>query len=198
MEKIKFDISGAAEKHNEEKLQIGEQELIVRDHIPLDDKIKMATELVQVGATINEEQKLMSKGVLWDEVKLYLIMKFYTNLDVEDLEFNDVVDWVINNNLPPLLEDIIYADIIYVEGLAYQMLENSKAAYDKENSLSTAIMTTFGFLLNGEDITETLAKSREISEQMLTAAEQMNKSQQKADAGKVKVGGNIINIGKKK
>lgn len=78
------------------------------------------------------------------------------------------------------------------------MFANARDAYAAKNSLTEAIHKSFGFLFDGKDITETLAETQAVSGQMLDVVDQLNKAAKKSDGGKIKAGGNVINIAKKK
>ena len=64
-----------------------------------------------------------------------------------------------------------------------------------------AIRTSFGFLFNGEDITESMAKAELTKDTMFKALDAINKKEQeeaeKMNDGKLRVAGNILNFAKR-
>lgn len=201
MEKIKVNFEGVADLHSETMLKIGDTNVTVRDHIPLEQKAAFVDEYIQLVLDEDEDAGVMQMTSVVPLLEVFLMVKYYTNVDVEGVKLEDVYNWVINNNSYTDLEDIIYHDIEQVRKMYGLLSRNAIEAYEREHSLGKAIQKSFGFMLNGEDITETLAKSREITDQMIDVVEQLHKNQPpkvKAEAaGKLMVGGNIVSIGKK-
>ena len=197
MEKKKYEMHmadmDAAQEHT-----IGDETIHVLRHIPLDQKVAMATELAEMIAIPNAEIGIMGESALYEVCLVYLVMKYYTDIDLADTDARSVFDWVISHDAYRPIEMIICNDLWYVTDIADRTMHNLMDEYEKQNGLTHAIKTSFGFLFNGEDITETLAKSQQVSDQMIEVVGKLNEANRKPDVGKVKVSGNVINIGKKK
>lgn len=197
MEKKKYTMQ-PADMEEVKECSIGDEIIHVRLRIPLEQKVEMATELGNMLAVPYEDIGFMSQSALYEVCLLYLIMKYYTDVDLEDVEARVLFDWVVSCDANAKIRSMIYNDLVYVTDMTHRMMENLKAEYEKRNGLAHAIKTTFSFLFNGEDITETLAKSQAVSDQMIEVVGKLNEANRKPDVGKVKVSGNVINIGKKK
>lgn len=197
MEKKKYEMH-AADMDACVEVTIGDETIHVLKHIPLERKVTMATELAEMLLVPNEELGIMTRSALQEVCEVYLVMKYYTDMDLTDVDVQTVFDWVIGHNAYMSVRDVVSNDVWYVTDMALETMENIETEYEKQNGLTHAIKTSFGFLFNGEDITETLAKSQQVSDQMIEVVGKLNEANRKPDVGKVKVSGNVINIGKKK
>lgn len=199
MEKKKFKIAGCADLCDEHTIDVNGEELTVRTHIPLEKKLAMAQELVTFISLIDDENEIMSESHLYQVGLVYLTVLYYTNADLDDVNATDVFDWMINTGVyDQTLENLVYEDRYYVVEMAQAIYKNISNAYAVEHGLAHAVKKTFGFMFNGEDITETLAKSQAISDKMIDVVGKLNAAEQpKSKDGGVKVGGNVIRIAKK-
>ena len=199
MEKKKFKIAGCADLCDEYTIDVHGEELTVRTHIPLEQKLAMAQDLVTFISLIDDENEIMSESHLYQVGLVYLTVLYYTNADLDDVNATDVFDWMINTGVyDQTLESLVYEDRYYVVEMAQAIYKNISNAYAVEHGLAHAVKKTFGFMFNGEDITETLAKSQAISDKMIDVVGKLNAAEtQKAKDGGVKVGGNVIRIAKK-
>jgi len=198
MEKKVFDIGGADKICKEIEMKIGDHTVTVRDHLSFDERSEMAEEIASMSTMINDDDEVIMVTHMIDVIYAFEVVKFYTNVDTTDLTPDVVFDWVVNNGAMNELMDIVAEDLAYVTAMADQMMDNVIAVYEKQHSLGTAIRKSFGFLFSGEDITETLAQSQGLSEQMIDTLEKLKEANKKPTEGKLNVGGNILNIAKKK
>ena len=192
--KVKVDFTGAADIHNEKEIEAGGVKITLRDHIPLAQKVEMANEIVNAATMIDDETFNICKNHLWDIMKIYLAVKYYTDVDTEGTAPTAVCDWAFNTGAWDKVWGFAYDDVLAVEDIADRVYGYVESSYKKEHGLDTAVLKTFGSILSGEDILDTIDKSREVSEEMLDVAEQLGKASQ---TGTVKIGGNVIQIGKK-
>lgn len=198
MEKKKFEMKLGDAYEAMEDVSVGGETIHVRKHIPLEEKMMLASDMVQMTAMPDEELGIVTTSSLEEVCKLYLILKYYTDVDLEGVEAKRVFDWIIGyDGAEREIEHIVALDYYYVEDMVYTLRDNIKAKHEARHGLAHAVKTTFGFLFDGRDITETLAESREISETMLDTVGRLNEAAKKEEAGRVKVAGNVINIGKK-
>lgn len=196
-EKVKINFSELPDA-GEEKIHIAGIDVTVKHHIPIEEKNQMARDLIDATTFIDDEMKIVQKSYMEDVSALYLIIMYYTNIDLIDVVPTMLYDWMTYHpDIWDQIRHIVNEDYKIVYRMYCVLKHGITQRYDKENSLSTAVMKTFGFMLNGEDITETLAKSSEISDKMIDVVGQLQELKSNQDAGKVKVGGNVINIGKK-
>ena len=175
MEKQKYNITGDMERHDGIYVDVNGERLLVVPHIPLAEKLAMANELVTFITLIDDDLEMISESHLYDVGLVYLTIKYYTDADLEDVEPSAVFDWVINSGAYDKdIEGIVYDDRNYVVKMASAIYINISNAYMQEHGLAHAVKKTFGFMFNGEDITETLAKSREVSETMIDVIGKLN------------------------
>ena len=89
-----------------------------------------------------------------------------------------------------------------VEDIFFNMSRGVMDNYADDRGLTKAIRTSFGFLFNGEDITESLAKAEATKDTLYKALGALHakeqEEQEKLKGGKLMVGNNIINFAKRK
>lgn len=190
-----------ADLHEEIKL-VGKDgtEVMVRTHIPYNEKLELAENMVEAIFMIHDD----SCWYLHFEeraIKAKLIVDKYTDLDVDDVSPGPIMDFLINNELYEKLFDAIEEDLNVVENMFVSMQEAVGYTFDDDRSLSKAIRTSFGFLFNGEDITSSLAKAEMTQNTLLDAFSALKKVEQERatqiDNGSLNIDGNIIHFGKK-
>ena len=201
MQKTKIDMSKYADMH-EEKVLTGKdgQTITVRDHISYAEKEAMAQEIAENVLTIHDDS-CVYESYRYEVVEKYFIAKYYTDIDTDGVAEEDVADFLVNNELLGDIAAIIWTDF----GIVLEIYELIKDAYIEtygdDKSLTKAIRTSFGFLFNGEDITESMAKAEKTNSVLMNALEALQDKEreksQKVDNGKLTIGGNIINFAKK-
>ena len=192
--KVKVDFSKANDCIQGKLVEADGVKFTVQSHIPISEKIAMANEIVNACTMIDDDVYYIGKNHLWNIVIVYLAVKYYTDIDTEGEEPTAIYDWAINTGAYNQIWDVIYDDIYRVDEIADDIFTYVESKYKKEHGLDTAVMKTFGSILSGEDIMETIDKSREVSEEMLDVVEKLGQTSQN---GTVKVGGNVIQIAKK-
>lgn len=202
MEKRKIDLSKYADMCEYVEIE-GEDgvKIKARTHIPYEEKEKMATELAERLIVIHDDSCVYKSSNL-GKLKKYLVAKYYTDIDTEDLTPDDVANFFINNEMWKMIGQQCGWDYAIVEDIFDSMYKAVKKTYADDKSLTKAIRTSFGFLFNGEDITESLAKAEAMKDMVYEAVDVWRQVEQekeeKIDNGTLKVGGNIINFSKKK
>lgn len=179
------------------EILIGGESIHMVRHISLEKKMQMATELAQAIMMPNEHVGILTTVALYDVAVLYMIMKYYSDADLDDVATQTVFDWIVGNNAYDRVMDYVSDDFAYVKRIVDSMVTNFQEEFVAAHSLTHALRTSFGFLFDGRDITETLAEGREVSDQILDVVGRLNEAAKKEEAGRVKVAGNVINIGKK-
>ena len=201
MEKRKINMENCADMHDK-KLIKGKDgtEITVRDHIPYSAKEAMAVEIINNSVTVHEDA-CVYYGSNHTKIELYMIAKYYTDIETDGLEYNDVADYLINNGLSNEIKQYIAQDYEYVQEIYVSLFDSLETIYCYDSSITRALRTSFGFLFNGEDITESLAKAEVMKDTVydaISAFRSMEKEKsEKIDNGTVKIGGNIINFAKK-
>lgn len=197
MDKKKIDFA----KYNEmceEKKVVGKDrtEITVRTHIPYRDKFKMARELVEQNVIIHNDSCAYD-NYLDQAVWMLKILEYYTDVDTDGVDEEHAADFMINNEVYQKIHDIIENDLCAVEDIYFTMRDGVMTTFEDDKSLKTALKTSFGFLFNGEDVTESLAKAETVSGTLFDALAALRKEDEKRNPGKIDVGGNILNFAKK-
>lgn len=201
MRKKKIDFKKYADLHEEEEL-IGKDgtKIQVRNHIPYADKVQMAKDVIENNVMIHDESCCYESYNLYAE-KIKMMVKYYTNINVDDIGAEEVADFVINNDLIGQIREFIHDDYFEAEDVFISMLKAVEDTFTDDLSLKKAIRTSFGFLFNGEDITESIAKAEAARDTVYKAIEALNQkekeSEGKMDGGMLKIGDNILNFSRR-
>ena len=207
MRKHKIPLKKYADMHDEVQLDTlmnvkeGTQVTItVRSHIPYKDKIALAQELAENVIMVHDDSccYMNYNKRAW---QLYLTAKYYTDINTEGAEPEEVADFLINTGFSERINGVIDSDFSEVLALFYAMYDAFETTYRDDRSLAKAVRTSFGFLFNGEDITESLAKAEATKDVMYKALSAIQEKEQedatKISGGKLKVAGNLINFSRK-
>lgn len=172
----------------------------VRDHISYADKIQMAKDVIENCVMIHDDSICYESHLIYAE-KIKAIMKYYTNVPVDDADAAEVADFVINDGLIEKIREVIRVDYFEADDIYITMLTEVIDTYTDDVSLKKAIKTSFGFLFSGEDITESMAKAELTKNTLFNALDAINKKEQESreqiDDGRLKIGSNIINFARK-
>ena len=187
---------------HEEKELTGKDgtKIMVRDHISYADKIQMARDVIENYVMIHDDSCCYESHEIY-AAKIKAMVKYYTDVYVDEASAEQVADFVINNELLEQIRDYIQRDWFEADDVYIAMLNMVMDTYTDDRSLKKAIKTSFGFLFNGEDITESLAKAEMTKDTMFKALSAINRKEQEEkenmDNGKLKVGNNILNFARK-
>lgn len=201
MDKKKIDMKKYTDMHHEATI-VGNDTtaIVVRDHIPYALKEEMAREMAGQIAMIHDDSCVYI-GFTENKVRLYMIAKYYTDIDVDDMESDVVADFLINNGLIKDIIEFICDDLDVVEEMYIQMCDAMSITYKDDRSITKALRTSFGFLFNGEDITESLAKAEAMKDTMINAVAALRtveeEHKENISNGTMSVGGAILNFAKK-
>ena len=95
MRKKKIDFKKYADMHEEKELiGFGDTKITVRNHIPYDDKVQMAKEVIENCVMIHDDSCCYESVDIYAE-KIKAIMKYYTNIQVDEASAHEVADFVI-------------------------------------------------------------------------------------------------------
>jgi hypothetical protein len=202
MEKRKIDLSAYYDVHEEETFEGKDgTKVTVRNHIPYMDKEAIAGEMAGQLLIIHDESCMYTSKDI-KRKKLYMIAKYYTDIDVEEADEHQIADFLINNDLADQIENYVFDDWYLVEQIYLYIEKAVIKTYEDDKSLSKAIKTSFSSLLTGEDVGTTLANAEHVRDTLMDAVEalrQVNKEkEEQIDHGKMTVGGNVINFAKRK
>ena len=200
--RVKIDFKKYADRHEETEL-VGNDgtKIVVRSHIPYEDKMQLCRDIIENCIMIHDDS-ICYENVGIEAERIKAIVTYYTNVNTEGAEAGAVVDFVVNNGLRPQIMEYIEEDYNTTEDLYITIHNMVIDTYTDDMSLKKAIRKSFGFLLTGEDITESLAKAEATSGVLFDALNALRdkekEKEEKIDHGKLSVGGNIINFAKKK
>lgn len=197
MKKKKINFKKYADMHEETEL-VGKDgtSITVRNHISYADKVQMAKEVIENCVMIHDDSCCYESHMIYAE-KIKAMMKYYTDVPVDDVSAEEVADFVINNDLIDAIQEYIHDDYYQAEDVYVTMMNMVMDTYADDMSLKKAIKTSFGFLFNGEDITESLAKAEMTKDTMFKALDAINKKEKEVNGGELTVGGKILNFAKR-
>ena len=201
MKKKKVNFKKYADMHEEKELTGKDGTVIVvRDHISYEDKVQMAKDVIENNIMIHDDSCCYESYDIY-AAKIMVVAKYYTNINTDDAEPYDVANFLINNELLEPIREYIHDDYFEAEDVYIAMLNAVEETYEDDMSLKKAIKTSFGFLFNGEDITESMANAEMTKDTMYKALNALNQKEkeesEKMNDGKLNVGGNIISFAKR-
>ena len=197
MKKHKIAMKKYADMHEEIECA-GKDGVVVkvRNHIPYEDKIAFAKEWIENVMMVHDD----SCCYVSHEQRMYeifLIAKYYTDIQTEGVTPQEIMDFMINDNLIGPVTDAMDRDRDELIELFYGLRDGFETRFNDDRSLARAVRTSFGFLFNGEDITESMAKAEITKDTMFNALSALQEKEANINHGQMKVGGNIIDFTKK-
>lgn len=144
----------------------------VKEHITYDEKEAMAIELAMYTSVTDEDAAIMYDSYKKPLLECALIAKYYTNIDVSEMEsekdWKVLIDWLTMNGVYGTLLDAVENDYQLVKELYVLMRNATYRSYEESHALSTKIKKSFASLLTDDDIAETIAKSEDVNRQMIS------------------------------
>ena len=172
----------------------------VMTHIPYEKKLQMAQEILEEGLMIHDDS-ICYEGYVIHAVKMKKILEYYTDVNVDGADATEAADFLINNHLMNEIDNAIQDDWRYVLDIFYSMMNGILETYEDDKGLTKAIRTSFSFLFNVEDITESIAKAEAAKDTIYKAIGALNEKekeeQEKMHDGLLTVGNNILNFSKR-
>lgn len=155
----------------EKQMTILGREVTVKDWIPYKEKLEWAEEFVGRAAIFDEDNGVLKWSHLKAAIAKYIFLRAYTNLDMTDYDGIDGLCQLMDENdrceFAEIEKFIDVNDRMTIVDLAEKLYESVKISYEKSMSLEQKIKTSLGFLLDGKDLTETMAEARDVNEQMI-------------------------------
>lgn len=162
----------------EKKLTLLGQEVNCKDRAQYRDKLDAAEEYVAMASVFNEEVGVAYMTHLEKPVEVYYTLKLYTDADLSEYEGIDglvtIMDKLEYEAYDELCE-FAQKDLEVFRDMVFKLFYNACEIFEKTNSLEHNVKTSFKFLFDGKDITETMAQAREINEQMIDSLGAMAK-----------------------
>lgn len=174
--------------------------VVFRTHIPYAEKVAFAQEWAE-NTIITHDDSCWYTGHEQRLYEIYLVAKYYTDIQTDGVAPQEIADFMINDGLFHQIDDLLYDDLSEVRQLHYLIQESFGVTYDDDRSLTKAVRTSFGFLFNGEDVTESMAKAQATSGVMMKALnalqEKEKEESEKPTDGKMRVGGTLLNFARR-
>lgn len=191
-----------ADMHEEKTLTGADGvEVTIRTHIPYADRIAFAKEWAE-NTIIEHDDSCLYTGYEKNLYEMYLTAKYYTDINTDGATPEEIANFLLNDQLWGKITEELREELYEIQDLYNGIAGSFYTTYTDDRSLTKAIRTSFGFLFNGEDITESLAKAEATSGVMMKALDALNKKEkeesERVTGGKLNVGGNLINFARKK
>ena len=102
-----------------------------------------------------------------EALELYLLMKWYTNVDVSEYEFDmgEMHDKLVEYQ--KTIKTICAEDYEITKRLMDRYAETTVKIYNMQHSFSQKAKMSLAGILNGEDIVKTIAESKLLNEEMI-------------------------------
>lgn len=148
-------------------VKIREQEIQVRKQITYDEKLQYAQEYTSAVCAIDDVQEMMYEAFDDGSIQSYLLLKYYTNIDVDEFESN--METLYDAVLPymDVVRDACFDDAIECERTASKYMKRAIEIYNTQHSLSQKIKTMLGGILDVNDIGKLIAESKFVNEEMV-------------------------------
>ena len=132
MKKKAIDFKKYADMHeNKEIVGTDGTKVVVRDHISYANKVAMAVALVEANVMIHDDSVCYESFAMPAE-RIKGIMKYYTDVPVDDADAQEVADFAINNGLIGQIRDSGIT-VLLIEQNAKKALSICDYAYVLEN-----------------------------------------------------------------
>jgi len=167
MEKIKIDMTAKPEVWTDVALEDGTQ-VKIRNYLPYAEREEAAAEYAARALVVADEEN----GIVYDSYRMdiewdYVMVKYYTNIDVDGIPTEDVFDYAKRTKLLETVREIVGEDAYFTLGMGDKMAFAATAAIEKRGSLPYFIKNRMGYLLDAEKTAETLAQAEDLKEKMI-------------------------------
>jgi hypothetical protein len=142
-----------------------------RTVLPRKAKDWMALDLAELSLVFEENLGVCYEGYTHETALVFLVMRYYTDFQLD--EYDDSESWYMlydileSHGVLDMLYGFLLEDIQKVLKVYEKIKEAAKSTYERDHSLSYLVRKTFGSILSTEDITETIAKSGEVTNTMI-------------------------------
>lgn len=167
MEKIKVDMTAKPEVWTDVTLEDGVQ-VKVRNYLPYAEREEAAAEYAARALIVADEEN----GITYDSYRIdieadYMMVKYYTNIDVDGIPTEDVFDYAKRAGLLESVKEIAGEDFYLTLSMGDKMVFAASTAIENRGSLPYFIKNRMGYLLDAEKTAETLAQAEDLKEKMI-------------------------------
>lgn len=170
--------------------QAGEDEIRIFTFIPCEKKEAFVEELLMQTAQADESLGVLYKGNNYPVIYTYLFVKYYTDVDVDGKTPREVFDWLYSHFAWHEIRDIAWQDLCVIDEMTDKLFEACKTTYEKEHSLELVAKK----MLSEAPLDTDNAETRELIEKLVD----MKGALMEKEQNRVKMGGAIVNLARKK
>ena len=188
-----------AKEINTEEIQVEDLVIHVKTWMPCNEQENMAVEWAEKTVIFDEENGHAFMSHLEDMVFSYILLKYATDFPIGELSVEEVYNFALRAQIWDKIQVAINGYVWLVRDMYHSICCNMIRSFEKQHDLGTLLRKTFGFLLTGEDISETLAKSADIVNRMVEVMGvfQEHEDSKMKNSPQMKVGGVPLNFAKK-
>lgn len=167
MGKIKIDMTVKPEVWTDVTLGDGVQ-VKVRNYLPYAEREEAAAEYAARALVVADEEN----GIVYDSYRIdiewdYVMVKYYTNIDVDGIQTEDVFDYAKRTGLLEVIKETAGEDVYLTLGMGDKMVFAATTAIEKRGSLPYFIKNRMGYLLDSEKTADVLAQAEDLKEKMI-------------------------------
>lgn len=173
MEKVKLVLPEYEQQF--EMIKIVGQEVKVYKEIPYTDKVSFAQEYASQVCVIDEGKGIAFETYDVEALRLYMMLKWYTNIDVSEYDFDMGKLHDLMKDYELAIINICGRDLDIAENMMRRYTYKTIEIYNQQNSLAQKIKTSFAGILTGEDLVSAIAESRTVNEELITLFSKVQK-----------------------
>lgn len=167
MEKVKIDMTAKPEVWTDVTLEDGVQ-VKVRNYLPYAEREEAAAEYAARALIVADEEN----GIVYDSYRIdiewdYVMVKYYTNIDVDGIPTEDVFDYAKRTGLLDKIKLVTVDDTYLTLAMGDKMAFAATTAIEKRGSLPYFIKNRMGYLLDAEKTADVLAQAEDLKEKMI-------------------------------
>lgn len=167
MEKVKVDMTAKPEVWTDVMLEDGAQ-VKIRNYLPYAEREEAAAEYAARALVVADEEN----GIVYDSYRIdiewdYVMVKYYTNIDVDGIPTEDMFDYAKRTGLLETIKEIAGEDVYLTLSIGDKMAYAVTTAIEKRGSLPYFIKNRMGYLLDAEKTAGVLAQAEDLKEKMI-------------------------------
>lgn len=191
-----MNIKGYTQEVQTKVIEYKDTKITVKDRIPYADKQVAAQELVGKTTVMDERLGITYTLPTYDLVENYIFLKYYTDLDVSDIQTEDdyraLFEFAYDAGLTESdMREFVRQDIKYLEAIEGRYRVAVAAVFEEERSLGYQVKQ----LLDTSPDTNN-EETRELIEKLIDMKGALLEKENKPANG-MNVGGTVINFAKK-
>ena len=191
-----MNIRGYTQEVQTKVIEYKDMKITVKDRIPYVDKQVAAQELVEKTTVMDERLGITYTLPTYDLVENYIFLKYYTDLDVSDIQTEDdyraLFEFAYDAGLTASdVREFVCQDIKYLEAIEGRYRVAVAAVFEEERSLGHQVKQ----LLDTSPDTNN-EETRELIEKLIDMKGALLEKENKPANG-MNVGGTVINFAKK-